>query len=66
MDNLSGYDAWKLATPWDDEVSRTVSFECCQCGTENEDVEVTVGKRDSDVDTECYECDKLNSISLEE
>lgn len=60
------YDGWKLATPWDDEVSRTVSFECTQCGEPNDDVDVIIGKRDSQVDTECQECDKLNTVSLKE
>jgi hypothetical protein len=61
-----GYDGWKTATPWDDEVSITVSFECSSpdCEEYNEGVEAIAGKRDEYVDVECNECGKLNGVDI--
>ena len=59
-----GYDGWKLSTPWDDEVSMTVYFDCKECEQPNEDIEVVVGKRDDYVDVECEECDKVNTVDI--
>jgi uncharacterized Zn finger protein len=56
------YDDWKLATPWDDEVSLTVSFECTSCETDNRHVDAIAGKRDSEVYVECNECGVMNSV----
>ena len=61
---MSDYDSWKLATPWDDEVSRNVSFDCSECEETNDDVEVIVGKRDDYVEVECEECGKMNSVDF--
>ena len=58
-----GYDAWKTATPWDDEREITVSFECGECGVENE-TEVIVGGRSGDVDVECEECGENNNVGF--
>lgn len=58
------YDDWKLATPWDDEVSRTVSFQCGECEELNESIEVVVGKRDDYVDVECEECGQVNVVDI--
>lgn len=60
------YDSWKLATPWDDEISITVSFECWNCTADNDSVEATVGKRDSEAIVYCDECDAENSVDRSE
>lgn len=60
------YDSWKLATPWDDEISITVSFECSSCEADNNNVEATVGSRDSEAIVYCDECDAENSIDRSE
>jgi hypothetical protein len=31
MESMPGYDGWKTATPWDDEVDVTLDFECEVC-----------------------------------
>lgn len=61
---MSDYDSWKLATPWDDEVARTVSFDCSNCEEYNDSVDVVVGRRDEEVDTECESCGVMNSVDL--
>jgi len=58
--SIPGYDGWKLATPWDDEKSITVSFSCHKCEEWNESIEVTVGKS-MEWETECSECGATNS-----
>jgi C4-type Zn-finger protein len=59
-----GYDGWRTATPWDDEVTMTVTFTCDKCEFENEDVEA-VGSRGSDeVITCCSECGAENSVDV--
>lgn len=64
--DIPGYDGWKLATPWDDEVCHYVAFECKHCEYYNEDVEVVTGRRDDGVDVECYDCGKENYVDLGE
>jgi len=61
-----GYDGWKLSTPWDDEVSMSVSFDCSndECEQPNENVEVVAGRRDDYVDVECEECGKVNGVDI--
>lgn len=58
------YDDWKLATPWDDEVSLTIEFECKDCQLWHEDFEVIVGSDSYGVDVECAECGTENYIEL--
>jgi transcription elongation factor Elf1 len=60
--DIPGYDSWKLATPWDDEVAITVSFECWNCEADNDSVEAIVGKRDSEAIVFCEDCDAENSV----
>jgi transcription elongation factor Elf1 len=55
-----GYDAWKTATPWDNDKEITLYFEC-ECGVENE-VEAVVSGRSGTADVECAECGKTNSV----
>lgn len=57
-----GYDAWKLATPWDDEVVFHVSFDCTSCEAENNDVEAVGSRGCEEVITCCSECDAENSV----
>ena len=66
MEHIPGYDEWKLATPWDDEVSATAQFDCDECEEYNEQ-EVIVTKHDGYWEAECYECGCKNSgdLSLE-
>lgn len=59
-----GYDGWKTATPWDDEVAITVSFECEECEHYNEGVETVVGRGSDDAPVECEECGVENSVTL--
>lgn len=63
---MSDYDAWKLATPWDNEYELTVDFECSNCEVENVDVSAVAGRGDSDVYVECEDCSFGNDVSLEE
>lgn len=58
------YDSWKLATPWDDEISISVSFECKQCEFYHDSVEAVAGKRDDYVEVECEECTVMNSVDI--
>lgn len=58
------YDSWKLATPWDDERVISVWFECSECEAENEQSDIVVGSKSGDVDVECVECGKTNSVSF--
>lgn len=59
-----GYDGWKLATPWDDEVALTVSFDCHECEHEHDSVDA-VGSRGSDeVYVECENCGVENCVSV--
>lgn len=61
---IPGYDGWKLATPWDDEVAMSVSFDCDKCEEYNEDVEC-VGSRSSDeVYVECESCGQENCVDV--
>ena len=58
------YDDWKLATPWDDEVALTVSYECGECEHEHDSVDA-VGSRGSDeVIVHCDNCNAENSVSV--
>ena len=58
------YDDWKLATPWDDEVALTVSYECGECEHEHDGVDA-VGSRGSDeVIVHCENCDAENCVSV--
>jgi hypothetical protein len=59
-----GYDGWKLSTPWDDEVSTTVCFDCVECEEPNDNIDVVVGRRDDYVDVECEECGKVNTVDI--
>jgi hypothetical protein len=59
-----GYDAWKTATPWDDEKSFNVSFTCTECEAEHEDVEAVGGRYDEEVLVDCNECGVENSVSV--
>lgn len=59
-----GYDAWKLSTPWDNEVSISVSFECTECEEWNENDDVTVSRGDDEAYVECFECGKENSVYI--
>ena len=58
MEQIPGYDAWKLATPWDDEKEITISFDCKECEEPNEQT-VTVG-RSLEWEVECSHCDAKN------
>jgi hypothetical protein len=60
-----GYDGWRTATPWDDEVVLHVEFECSECEEYNENVEVVVGSGSEDVDVECV-CGHTNNVGLGE
>jgi C4-type Zn-finger protein len=63
---MSDYDSWKLATPLDDEVAMTVSFDCSSCEYYNDDVDA-IGSRGSDeVIVYCYECDAENTVDVGE
>jgi transcription elongation factor Elf1 len=64
MESIPGYDGWKLATPWDDEISTTVSFECWNCQAYNDSVEAITGKNDSEAYVHCEECDAENSVDV--
>jgi transcription elongation factor Elf1 len=61
---MSDYDSWKLATPWDDEVSRMVDFDCSECDSYNKSVEVVVGRRDEEAEAECESCGHMNWVDL--
>lgn len=61
-----GYDAWKTATPWDDEVSLTVSFECGKCEAEVSDHEATGSRGSDEVIVECPECGAENNVDTGE
>lgn len=66
MEHIPGYDGWKTATPWDDEISLSVSFDCEKCEHENDSVEA-IGSRGSDeVYVECEECGAENCVSVGE
>lgn len=58
------YDSWKLATPWDDEVAMTVSFECSKCEAENSEVDAVGSSRSDEVFVECEECGAENSVDV--
>jgi hypothetical protein len=64
--DIPGYDGWKLATPWDDEIATTVSFECNHCDEYNDDVDVVIGRKDDEVYVDCYNCNAENTVSLGE
>jgi len=55
---LPGYDEWKLATPWDDEISITRSYECPKCEEWNEDQEITTSSGASEIITYCDHCEE--------
>jgi hypothetical protein len=64
MEHIPGYDGWKLATPWDDEVAMTVSFDCESCEEFNDAIE-TVGSRNShEVYAECEYCEAENCVDV--
>lgn len=63
--DIPGYDEWKLATPWDDEVEKTFYFECAACELEQETVE-TVGRNDSGTEVQCSNCNEPNWVELDE
>ena len=60
--DIPGYDGWKLATPWDDEIAIDVSFECSECEAENLNVEAVTGKHDTEVYVSCDECGEENVV----
>jgi C4-type Zn-finger protein len=60
------YDDWKLATPWDDEVAMSVSFDCSKCEYYNEDVDAVGSSRCDEVYVECEECGVENSVDVGE
>jgi len=60
------YDDWKLATPWDDEVSISVSFDCKECEYENESLDAVIGRGDYYVEMFCEECSASNDVYLGE
>lgn len=66
MEHIPGYDSWKLATPWDDEVSMNVSFECHSCEHYNEDVDAVGSRRSDEVIVYCEECDAENCVDVGE
>jgi transcription elongation factor Elf1 len=59
-----GYDGWKTATPWDDEVAMTVSFDCSKCEAENNGVDAVGSSRSDEVFVECEECGAENSVDV--
>lgn len=59
-----GYDAWRTATPWDDEVALNVSFTCDTCEFEHEDVEATGTRGSDEVIVYCEECGAENSVDV--
>jgi hypothetical protein len=60
------YDDWKLATPWDDEVSFKIDFDCYKCEYYNESVEVVVGRGADEAEAECQDCGELNYVGIGE
>lgn len=61
MESIPGYDEWKTATPWDDEVDVTLDFECEVC-EESVTAQGMAGKRDSEVYLECPACGEENTV----
>jgi hypothetical protein len=59
-----GYDGWRTATPWDDEVALNVSFECGACQAWNDDVSATGSSGSDEVIVYCYECDAENNVDV--
>ena len=59
-----GYDAWKTATPWDDEILVSFSFECENCEEWNHDIEAVGSKRSDEVLVDCTECGAENSVDI--
>ena len=59
-----GYDAWRTATPWDDDVEMTVSFECRECEHQNDDVDAVGTRRSEEVYVNCSECDAENLVNV--
>jgi len=61
---MFSYDAWKTATPWDDETEFTVSFTCGECEAEVEDLQVMGSRGADDVQAECTECGVENFVDV--
>jgi transcription elongation factor Elf1 len=61
-----GYDGWRTATPWDDEVAMTVSFECHKCDAEHDSVDAIGSSGSDEVIVECDECGAENSVDIGE
>jgi hypothetical protein len=64
MDSIPGYDGWKTATPWDDEVSMTVTYTCHACESEIEDSDAIGSRGCDEVIVHCPECDAENSVNV--
>jgi hypothetical protein len=60
--DIPGYDAWKTATPWDNEISVTVTFTCHKCEAQYEDYEATGSSKSSEVIVDCDECGAENTV----
>jgi predicted SprT family Zn-dependent metalloprotease len=56
------YDDWKLATPWDNEISVTRSYECTKCEEYNEDQEITTSRGADEIITYCDHCGEEQSL----
>jgi len=59
-----GYDGWRTATPWDDEVAITVSFDCGSCEAYNENIDAITGSGCDEVEVECEECGIMNNVDI--
>lgn len=57
-----GYDAWKTATPWDDEKTFYVSFDCSECEHFNDGVEAVGSTSNSEVNACCEDCDAVTCV----
>jgi DNA-directed RNA polymerase subunit RPC12/RpoP len=59
-----GYDGWRTATPWDDEVAFNVTYVCSKCQLETEDAEAVGSKGSDEVIVFCDECGAENSVDV--
>lgn len=64
MESIPGYDGWKLSTPWDNEISISVEFECTECEDWNEQSDVISSRGADEVYVECSSCGHENTVSL--
>jgi transcription elongation factor Elf1 len=61
--DIPGYDAWKTATPWDNDVAKTVTFTCEECEVENTQ-KIEVDRYADTALVDCSSCDKEQEIDL--